>query len=405
MLSGCCYLIRYKPYLKLLLLVWWVTEARGFGSTTPTTSSRTDTIAGVDGLSIANRVRVRQSTCRNKRRQEAITVLRGGVLSHSDIIRASKRNRKKRRRGHHTDHNKYHHSRHEASLSEVIAEALARQERIRQNLERERERSTGISADEKKGDEKILVKNQRRKLIVQQKLKELQSTIHRLQEFRREISSFDRDDGKGKNSPEERIRQGLKDLGFESLLVSSDSLTEKWLTVQELENEFGRPNGFTGLVFHSPNHVPILIGKMGAHADETLRRISQGSDLWFQVENYEGSRVLLRTSLCRGYRDSKACMQMAADLAAYYSTSRWRKYDDDGETIHGFTAGSNSSSSSSNANHNQQQQQHTVNVMYTDSKHVAKRGSKVGRLRKKKSLGRIVARPGAVLEIAKGKEP
>lgn len=172
------------------------------------------------------------------------------------------------------------------------------------------------------------------------------------------------------------------DCRFRSIMGSTgkpcsilDRPKDTWKIVTERSRgEFGRPKGFQGLVFYSPLGVPILVGKLKAESDGILRRASQGSDLWFQVEDYDGSRVLLRSSLVRGTKDSKKCLQMAADLAAFYSV--WGKHKD-------FDS---------------------VPVMYTDSKHVAKRGTKVGRMRKRKSLGRLMGRPSNVRAIARGME-
>ncbi len=157
---------------------------------------------------------------------------------------------------------------------------------------------------------------------------------------------------------------------------------DTWKIVAERsKGEFGRPREFTGLVFYSPLGVPILIGKTKAESDGILRRVSQGSDLWFQVEDYEGSRVLLRSSLVRGTKGSKRCLQMAADLAAFYSVWGGGHYPNKSEVFD------------------------KVPVMYTDSKHVAKRGTKVGRMRKRKSLGRIMGRPSSVEKITQGLKP
>ena len=73
---------------------------------------------------------------------------------------------------------------------------------------------------------------------------------------------------------------------------------------------------------------------------------------------------------------------MAADLAAYYSV--WGRDHYNNKKIDCFD---------------------TVPVMYTDSKHVAKRGTKVGRMRKRKSLGRLMGRPSSVESIARELEP
>lgn len=164
-----------------------------------------------------------------------------------------------------------------------------------------------------------------------------------------------------------------------------DRPKETWKIISEQRSrgdEFGRPRGFTGLVFYSPLGVPILVGKPKAESDEALRRASQGSDLWFQVEDYEGSRVLLRSSQVKGTKNSKKCVQMAADLAARYSI--WGRTSPDARGEPATT---------------------TVPVMYTDSKHVAKRGTKVGRMRKKKSLGTMAGRPSNVEDLTRGLEP
>ena len=165
------------------------------------------------------------------------------------------------------------------------------------------------------------------------------------------------------------LKGKLVRLGFQGLLERGE---EMWTGEAEaIKKEFGRPSDFRGLVFNSPQGVPILVGRDGAHGDEVLRRVSQGTDLWFQVEDYAGSRVLLRTSLVRGMRDSRSCKQFAADLAAYYSSYRdW----------------------------------HGVPVMYTDSRKVAKRGPKAGQMRKRKSLGKMLANPSDVADIASGRE-
>jgi hypothetical protein len=162
-----------------------------------------------------------------------------------------------------------------------------------------------------------------------------------------------------------------------------DRPRDTWkIAAERSRSEFGRPRGFTGLVFYSPLGVPILVGKPRAESDGVLRRASQGSDLWFQVENYEGSRILLRSSLVRGTKNSKKCFQMAADLAAFYSM--W------------------GGTSRAGGRHSHLE---TVPVMYTDSKHVAKRGTRAGRIRKRKSLGRVMGRPSSVEAIARGLEP
>jgi len=84
---------------------------------------------------------------------------------------------------------------------------------------------------------------------------------------------------------------------------------------------WGRPKGFTGLLFLSPHGVPILVGdgkgsKGGGGSGKSLQAVaSSRGDLWFQVREGRGAIVLLRASMLRGLKGSRACSQMAADLA------------------------------------------------------------------------------------------
>ena len=86
---------------------------------------------------------------------------------------------------------------------------------------------------------------------------------------------------------------------------------------------WGRPNGFTGLLFLSPHGVPILVGDAsdagsGGQGSRSLRAVGgSGGDLWFQVREGRGAAVLLRSSMLRGLKGSRACAQMAADLAVH----------------------------------------------------------------------------------------
>jgi hypothetical protein len=140
--------------------------------------------------------------------------------------------------------------------------------------------------------------------------------------------------------------------------------------------------------------VPILVAR-AAYSDALLRRVSGGTDLWFQVveapntqspypslnpsrslsphlrqlSEGRGSRVLLRTSMVRSLvRAPRECMETASDLAAFFSDAR--RADE-------------------------------AKVMYTDSRHVAKRGGRVGQLKEAKRLGVIWAKPARVADEAR----
>lgn len=135
----------------------------------------------------------------------------------------------------------------------------------------------------------------------------------------------------------------------------------------------GRPDGFSGLVLETPRGIPILVSEP-SFRDSVLRRVGRGNDLFFQVRKGSGSRVLLRTSMIRSLAKSpRECMEMAADVAAYFCAEgvRWPP------------------------------QEAEVEVMFTDARHVAKRGTRVGQLKDKKKLGTIVARPRRVAEMVR----
>ena len=240
----------------------------------------------------------------------------------------------------------------------VTREALFRQRRITEALQEQ---------DGKQEEQKANDSVKKRRIQIEEnvaKIKEIQNEIKDLHQAPTVDVDLD---------TLQAIKDKLIELGFRSLLSQGP---DGWKHVRELcrssKAEFGRPADFNGLVLKSPLGVPILVGRKGGHHDEVLRRVAQGNDLWFQVEDYSGSRVLLRTSLMRGLKNSKACRQAAADIAAYFSD--YRRFD-------------------------------SVPIMYTDSKRVAKRGSKIGQMRKRKSLGTIYGLPGNVSDICKGKEP
>lgn len=234
-------------------------------------------------------------------------------------------------------------------LSSVISEALYRQELILDALKNQDLEKASRSVETRRADVRTSI----------EKLLALQSQLNELSLSSKKIDQ---------ESKIQNIHDSIIGIGFGSILTLPPS---SWKHKINQKTEFGRPKDWTGLVFHTPLGVPILIGKKGSHNDETLRRISQGSDLWFQVDDYAGSRVLLRTSLIKGFKNSKVCKQMAADFAAYYSD--YQTYEN-------------------------------VPIMYTDSRRVAKRG-RVGQMKRKKSIGRMFGYPSDVVDMTRGQEP
>ncbi|KAL3939459.1 MAG: hypothetical protein SGBAC_005823 [Bacillariaceae sp.] len=200
---------------------------------------------------------------------------------------------------------------------------------------------------------------------------EILQKIHHLTNLKQQLSQQSR------KSLTMKTLQSFKNdfvvLGFGSILEHDPN---KWKIRLHSKKDYGRPHGFGGLVFYTPQGVPILVGRPKAHKDETLRRIAQGADLWFQVEDYQGSRVLLRSSLQRGLKDSKECKQMAANLAARFS-----------DWYYGFDKDVSVDRT-------------RIPVMYCDTRKVAKRGSGVGKMNHRKKLGRMYGDPSAVEELA-----
>lgn len=288
--------------------------------------------------------------CPNTRHLRPSTNL-NGVLSSSQIVSASNPKRNPTLTTPTQDSIDY--------FRKVLEEITLRQERILDALERELQKkdTQGEESEDPLKYDKTVIKRIKK---IAQRQAEISNTITEVQQIEKQLK---------RNTPFRSVREAIVKLGFESIL---NEAVDDWITQKAIQHEFGRPKGFDGLIFYTPLGVPILVGTQGSHSDETLRQVSQGMDLWFQVEGYSGSRVLLRTSLKRNLKGSKCCNQMAADLAAYYSDFRW-------ET--------------------------DVPIMYTDSRHVAKRGSKSGQMRKRKSFGCIVGHPATVSDVADGKEP
>lgn len=247
-------------------------------------------------------------------------------------------------------------------LNGATREAMHRQRRILEALDEQEEKLQKTDGEEEIAN--VMSSLNRRREEIGDKIRGLDDLLCETEELARTRRS-------GDLQTLMELKAKLLGMGFQSILAQGEG---SWRHIAEEERsarEFGRPADFTGLVFETPCGVPVLVGREEAHGDGVLRRVAQGSDLWFQVEDYAGARVLLRTSLARGTKNSRSCRQFAADLAAYYSRYRdWR----------------------------------SVSVMYTDSRRVAKRGSKAGQMRRSKSLGRVKANPIDVAYVAAGKE-
>jgi hypothetical protein len=81
--------------------------------------------------------------------------------------------------------------------------------------------------------------------------------------------------------------------------------------------------GWSGREFVSPGGVPILVGRNRAENERLSLAIGRDDDVWMHVRGSPGAHVLLQMSRVVGsVEPSDECLQMAADLAAFYSELR-----------------------------------------------------------------------------------
>ena len=238
-------------------------------------------------------------------------------------------------------------------LRGVLQQELDGQHRARVNLEAQLERRRDVDDDDGEEYAKEYAKAVRRAAAVPRRLAEVTRRGEQLEALL----------ARSRGATEDEVNNLYQEV--------ADELADKLETFDAdaaARDQFGRPSGFDGLVISSPRGVPVLVARR-SFSDELLRRVGRGTDLWFQCVEGRGSRVLLRTSCVPSLSKSpRECMEFAADLAAYFGGAR----GDD-----------------------------AVEVMYTDSRRVAKRGSRVGQLKPKKRLGTVWARPGRVADAAR----
>lgn len=241
-------------------------------------------------------------------------------------------------------------------LRGVLSEASNAQERKRNALEQQLDQRVSAAVlDDSDAAAKAHAKALRRAEEVPRRLAEVDTFEARLSSLQATLSAREPDLAS--------IRHEMEEAGLGGRLQSFD------VDAMAL-SQWGRADGFDGLVIQSPRGIPILVARP-AFSDALLRRIARGSDLIFQVREGKGSRVLLRTSMCRQLSKSpRECMEAAADLAAHFSDAR-RFASSDG-----------------------------VEVIYTDPRHVAKRGGRVGQLKAGKRLGTLWAQPWRVADEA-----
>ena len=239
-------------------------------------------------------------------------------------------------------------------LRGVLRQELEGQHRARVNLEAQLERRRDVDDDDGEEYAKEYAKAVRRAAAVPRRLAEVTRRGEQLEAL------LERSRGATEDEVNNLYQEVADELADKLEAFDADAAAR---------DQFGRPTGFDGLVMSSPRGIPVLVARR-SFSDELLRRVGRGTDLWFQCVEGRGSRVLLRTSCVPSLSKSpRECVEFAADLAAYFGGGA--RGDD------------------------------AVEVMYTDSRRVAKRGSRVGQLKPKKRLGTVWARPGRVADAAR----
>jgi len=120
--------------------------------------------------------------------------------------------------------------------------------------------------------------------------------------------------------------------------------------------------GWGGREFASPAGVSILVGRNRAENEQLSLKIARDPDVWFHVRGCPGAHVLLQMSKLKGRPPPEdECLQMAADLAAFYSEAR---------------------------------EERKALVTYTSPRHITKpKGAPLGAVKLREEDGTIVARP------------
>jgi len=246
-------------------------------------------------------------------------------------------------------------------LRGVIGIAIEQQQWKREVLKEKRKRSGGapsmfIDSDDFK---EAYALQQRHAEQIDQRIERTDMTEERLLELR--DSLFDSNLTEVRRTLEEELRLGKR--------------LQKYDFNASRHAQWGRPEGFGGLVIRSPRGLPILVERKNMKDKKSLMNLAKRSDQWFQIHDGKGPRVLLRTSMVpgisKGYRE---CMEMAADLAAYFS----REYKDEKPWL----------------------RPETFKVYWTGPQR-HKGGRRIGKVKKNEIFGRVVAKPDRVHNLAR----
>ena len=128
----------------------------------------------------------------------------------------------------------------------------------------------------------------------------------------------------------EGLRGDAVDADDDALEMLERRAAKKGATVVEVETspkpavEKKKKSTWTGRTFTSPAGVPILVGRSRKENDRLSLVIARDGDYWLHARNAPGAHVLLQLSRAPRYYSEPEpdCLQMAADLAAFYSDLR-----------------------------------------------------------------------------------
>jgi predicted ribosome quality control (RQC) complex YloA/Tae2 family protein len=177
----------------------------------------------------------------------------------------------------------------------------------------------------------------------------------------------------------EGLRGDAVDADGDALEMLEKRAAKKGATVVEVEAlpktpvEKKKKSTWTGRTFTSPAGVPILVGRSRKENDRLSLVIARDGDYWLHARNAPGAHVLLQLSRAPRYYSEPEpdCLQMAADLAAFYSDLR---------------------------------NEARADVTYTSPKHVTKPPrAPPGAVRLREELGTHVGRPDQVPDECKEK--
>ncbi len=135
-----------------------------------------------------------------------------------------------------------------------------------------------------------------------QQLQQTQTKLSYLENALFDLTLVEQDDAL------EDIKAGLYEAGF----------IHKRPAKKEQKKKHSSP-----LTFTSPNGFSVLVGRNSRENDRLTFKLSHKEDLWFHVQDYPGSHVILRTE---GGIPQEEDLLFAAQLAAQYSTLKWNTH-------------------------------------------------------------------------------